>query len=168
MLDTAVTGDIRGIGEDDFSSLERGELRLPHGVYGGICYELQRISDGLDFIRAVYLFNKRRPELEYYCYATLSGDSPDWYDSVDDGYDEDTPPFDITFVEAGSRIGYRWETNYDGGNPCEVNWLDPEPSKKVVTMKNTLKNCKRSIVNWVCTKDSTNHLQKRNTLDYWD
>ncbi len=54
----------------------------------------------------------------------LSRDSPDWYDPVDEGHDE-TPPFYIRFIEAGSRIGYRWETNLDSS--CEVNWLDPEP-----------------------------------------
>jgi hypothetical protein len=29
-------------------------------------------------------------------------------------------------VEAGSSIGYRRETLHDC-DPCEVNWLDPEP-----------------------------------------
>ena len=41
---TAVTGDIRDIGENDFSSLQH--LALPKGVYGGSGYKLQRISDG--------------------------------------------------------------------------------------------------------------------------
>ncbi len=31
-------------------------------------------------------------------------------------------------VEAGSRVGYRWETAND--IPCEVNWLDPEPDRE--------------------------------------
>ena len=52
--------------------------------------------------------------------------SPEWYESVDD---YDTLPFYIKFVEAGSRLGYRWES-YDGDNPCEVNWLDPEPDRE--------------------------------------
>ena len=59
---TAVTGDIRDIGESDFSSLE--ELMLPKGVYGGRGYELQRISDAPDLIRAVYLFKKQRASLK--------------------------------------------------------------------------------------------------------
>jgi len=56
--------------------------------------------------------------------VVLSEDSPDWYDSTQD---DDSPPFYIHFVKAGSRIGYRWETRDD--KPCEVNWLDPEPER---------------------------------------
>ena len=120
---TSVTGDIRDIGVNDFSSLEN--LNLPSGVYGGMGYELQRISDGLDVIRAVYLFNKQRPELEYYWYGKLSQDSPDWYRSLNEKY---SPPFYISFVQAGPRVGYRWGTGDD--TPCEVNWLDPEPDRE--------------------------------------
>ena len=58
---TAVTGDIRDISENDFSSLE--ELILPHGAYGVSGYKLQRISDGPELIRAVYLLSKQRPAL---------------------------------------------------------------------------------------------------------
>ena len=124
LYETAATGDIRDIGENDFTTLER--LVVPKGVYGGHGYKFQRISDGTNVVRSVFLFKKQRPALkmeDWHC--ILSEDSPDWYDSAED--DEDTPPFDITFVEAGSRIGYRWET--DDSNPCEVNWLDPEPDR---------------------------------------
>ena len=123
LLYTTVTGDIRDIGKNDFPSLE--QLELPKGVYGGHCYEFQRISDGPELMRAVYLFNKQRPfllDMEGW-YVKLSDDSPDWYESVHE--DEDTPPFFVCFVEAGPRVGYRWETLCD--DPCEVNWLDPEP-----------------------------------------
>ena len=121
----AVTGDIRVIGENDFLSLE--DLGLPKGVYGGRGYELQRISDGTNLVRSVFLFKKQRPALKIKgWYVRLSEDSPDWYESVDDDeYDIYPPPFYIRFVEAGPRIGYRWET-FDG-RYCEVNWLDPEP-----------------------------------------
>ena len=135
--DTAVTGDIRDIGENDFSFLE--QLKLPRGVYGANCCELQRISDGPEFIRSVYLFGKKRPTLKMEgwrkrVYGFLSKDSPDWYESAEN--DRNTPPFYIVFVEAGSRIGYRWETSIgyrwgtNFGKPCEVNWLDPEPSRE--------------------------------------
>jgi hypothetical protein len=60
--DTAVTGDIRDIGENDFSSLER--LILPKSVYGGDGYVLQRISDAPDLMRAVYLLKKQRQTLK--------------------------------------------------------------------------------------------------------
>jgi len=123
---TAVTGDIRDIGSDDFSSLEW--LTLPKGVYGGNSYELQRISDAPELTRAVYRLKKQRPTLKMnkdWC-ANLSEDSPDWYESADE--DILMPPFRVRFIEVGSRIGYRWEGDYHYGcTPCEVNWLDPEP-----------------------------------------
>ena len=124
---TAVTGDIRDIGSNDFSSLEH--LVLPKGVYGGNKYELQRISDATDVVRAVYLFKKQRPMLKmnnsWWC---LSEGSPDCYEAAGEDEDADSPPFYVCFVEAGSRVGYRWETVHD--IPCEVNWLDPEPDRE--------------------------------------
>ncbi len=122
---TAVIGDIRDIGKNDFSSLEH--LKLPHGVYGGVGCEFQRISDAPDLVRAVYLLEKQRPNLlEDGWFGRLSMNSPDRYETSGD--DDDEPPFDITLIEAGSRFGYRWESN--AGIPCEVNWLDPEPDKE--------------------------------------
>jgi hypothetical protein len=129
MHDTAVTGDIRDISESNFSSLE--QLILPNGVYGGSDYQLQRISDGPDLMRALYLFNKQRPnviEELHNTYWKLSEDSPDWYESVEVDENDDSPPFFISFVEAGSRVGYQWETYND--IQCEVNWLDPEPDRE--------------------------------------
>jgi hypothetical protein len=123
--DTTIAGDIRDIGEHDFSSLE--QLILPKEVYGISGCELHRISDAPELVRAVHLFNKQRPALINIIlwYVQLSKDSPDWYESVEDDEDYiDTPPFLIQFVTAGSRVGYRWRTR---SNPCEVNWLDPEP-----------------------------------------
>ena len=124
LFDTAVTGDIRDISENEFSSLE--QLILPKGVYGGRGYEIQHISDATDLVRAVYLLNNQRPALSItrFWYGELSRDSPDWYESVEE---YDTPPFEIKFVKAGSRIGYQWES--DCGDTCEVNWLDPEPDR---------------------------------------
>jgi hypothetical protein len=126
LLDTAITGDIRDIGENDFPSVEY-YLDLPKGVYGGYGYEFQSITDGLDLMRAVYLLKKKqRPALKMEGWdGVLSEHSPDRYESVDN---RDTPPFYICFVEAGSRLGYRWQTKE--GNPCEVNWLDPEPDRE--------------------------------------
>jgi hypothetical protein len=78
-----------------------------------------------------------RPFLEYLWYAMLSEDSPDWYDIPEECYEilpyyicayDETPPFHICFVKAGSRTGYRWETK--NFKPCEVNWLDPEPDRE--------------------------------------
>jgi len=143
---TAVTGDIRDIGENDFLSLE--ELSLPKGVYGGSDYKLHRISDAPDLIRSVYLLKKQRPALkmdEDWC-ANLSADSRDWYESINSKY---PPPFYLRFVEAGSRIGYRWETGYVypsnvyPSNPCEVNWLDPEPESGSIGYKDYVTDYRR-------------------------
>ncbi len=95
LLGTAVTGDIRDIGENDFLSLEC--LNLPKDVYGGNGYEFQRISDAPDVVSAIYLLKKQRPALEMgYWYVRLSGDSPDWYESAfEEDEDADSPPFYI-------------------------------------------------------------------------
>ncbi len=125
---TAVTGDIRDVGENDFPSLEK--LDLPKGVYGGVGCKFQRISDGPDLITAVYLLNKQRLTrgiLFTGWYGELSIDSADRYESVEGDPIWHIPPFHIRLVKAGSRIGYRWETCY---NSCEVNWLDPEPDRE--------------------------------------
>ncbi len=118
---SAVTGDIRGIGSNDFSLLE--SLSLPKRIYGAKGYEFQRITDAPDVARAVYLLKKKMPALDIkYWHGKLSEGSPDWYGSWDKS------PLYIRFIEAGSRIGYRWITW--NGSPCEVNWLDPEPDRR--------------------------------------
>ncbi len=124
-----VTGDIRNIGESDFSSLER--LCLPKTVYGGNGFTLQSISDGPDIVRAVYLLKKKIPALDIkYWHGELSRESPDWYEPVN-SYFTPVPPFNIWFFEAGPRIGYRWTTiSYSRSTLCEVNWLDPEPERE--------------------------------------
>ncbi len=129
LIETAVIGDIRDIGENDFSTLEF--LRLPRGVYGGHCYEFRRISDGPDVVRAIYLLKKQRAHIGNW-FVCLSIDSPDRYEYPD----RISPPFNIQLVQAGSRLGYQWYANplgsYAGvrGNTCEVNWLDPEPDRE--------------------------------------
>jgi hypothetical protein len=125
LRETAVTGDIQDIGQSDFSSLE--SLNLPKGVYGGCGYELQLISDAPELIRAVYLLKKQRPTLKYHWYGKLSEDSPDWYEQMNE--ESTAPPFLISLVVAGTRIGYQWENEGFFPQYCEVNWLDPEPDK---------------------------------------
>jgi hypothetical protein len=95
-------GDIGDISDIDFSKLEQVILPKTMTIFD---YEFQRISDGPDLIRTLYLFKQHRPTiLMNDWYAKLSEDSPDWYDSLDD---DETPPFYIRFVEAGFRVGYR-------------------------------------------------------------
>jgi hypothetical protein len=55
LFGTAVTGDIRDIDGNDFSSLE--ELNLPKGVFGN--------PDGPDLMRALNLFKRQRPNVRY-------------------------------------------------------------------------------------------------------
>jgi len=124
---TGVTGDIRDIGERDFPTLE--SIILPSGVYGGRGYQFQRISDAPGIISTLYPIYKQRPTLLKNWYAKLSSNSPDWYhgEIIDTTNQLPNPPICIFFVEAGSRVGYQWES--DNGYPCEVNWLDPEPDR---------------------------------------
>jgi hypothetical protein len=81
LIGTAVTGNIRDIGDNDFVSLQR--LELPKGVYGCSGYECQSISEATDLVRAVYLLKKQRPALHMKDWnAKLSKDSPDWYEAA--------------------------------------------------------------------------------------
>lgn len=125
LSNTSVTGDIRHIDEQSFPTLEL--LLLPSGVYGGRGYEFQHISDAHNVVMAVYHIHKQRPSILKDWYGKLSKDSLDWYEGEFDDVGVDTAPLYIVFVEAGFRVGYRWESaNYDP-HPCEVIWLDPQP-----------------------------------------
>jgi hypothetical protein len=132
---TSVTGDVRDIGEQDFSILE--SLALPYGVYGCTGFEFQRISDVFDFMNIIYrLIKKRASTLFEGVYWKLSKESPDWYVWSDEKRNPE-PPLEVQFARAGSRLGWRWEneSSYHGPGycfPCEVNWLDPEPEKDSV------------------------------------
>jgi len=112
---TIVKGDIRDISEHDFLSLE--SLTLPEGVYGASGHELQRISDAPDFIHTFLPIMRRRPNLRL----------TDWYGRLSD---PDFSRMDLVFVQAGPRIGYRWQSGSERPRiRCEVNWLDPKPSR---------------------------------------
>ncbi len=141
LLFTAVTGDIRDIGENDFAALKN--LELPYGVYGGRGHQFQSISEATELMRTLYLLKKQHPALKMEgWHGMLSRDSPDWYESAvdDDGFSRShRPPFYIRFVEAGSRIGYQWQScdngyagryNKRGDSCCKVSWLDPEPDRE--------------------------------------
>jgi len=123
---TNVRGDIRDIREHDFPALE--SLLLPPGVYGNKGHELQRISDAPDIISTVYSIKKQRPTLLKDWYGKLCEASPEWYYEEED--DCNTAPLFIAFVQAGPRLGYRWETAHAVPIACEVNWLDPEPGRE--------------------------------------
>jgi len=122
--------DIRDIGENDFLHLK--ELTLPCEIYGGNGYEFYRISEVPEFMSILYRLKKLRPALFHDYYWFLSKGSPDWYDTEDDGQAiVQLAPFVIKLVQAGSRLGWRWQigrrrVDYDA---CEINWLDPEPEK---------------------------------------
>jgi hypothetical protein len=140
---TAVTGDIRDIGENDFPALE--SLFLPESVYGGYRYQFQNVSDVPSFMHAVQLLLQRSPTMfesnviSNGFFWSLSEDSADWFNW--DGVrvsESPKPPFRLQIVQAGSRRGWSWcndTSYYDDDNDCyyrdyscEINWLDPEPS----------------------------------------
>jgi len=124
----SITGDIRDIGEHDFSKLEY--LHLPESVYGGDRYKIMRISDARELIATIYSLKKQRhrhPSLFEHFNWYLSESSPDWYEEEFDYL------FSFCIVRAGSRLGWRWERRF--GIPklehhFEVKWLDPLPDKK--------------------------------------
>eukprot|EP00984_Skeletonema_dohrnii_P019768 scaffold9512_cov168-Skeletonema_dohrnii-CCMP3373.AAC.4 len=128
-----ITGDMREIGGNDFPMLE--ELDLGEGVIGAEFHQFQRISDVPSTAEAIYRLNRRDPpliqNLDDFCWS-LSRDSPDWYASNDtSGHPH--APFQIDFVRAGSRVGWRWtadESLICLPNSCEINWLDPEPDRE--------------------------------------
>ncbi len=117
-----VSGDICDIGESDFLAIKDLELSAD----GGTCTEFDRVSDALDIISTLYPIMKQRPVLLKHWFGMLSGDSPDWYEG---GYECDTAPLCIRFLQAGSRVGYHWYAIVDDV-PCEAIWLDPEPDKE--------------------------------------
>eukprot|EP00984_Skeletonema_dohrnii_P012946 scaffold5304_cov139-Skeletonema_dohrnii-CCMP3373.AAC.1 len=134
---TQLTGDIRNIGEDDFLALE--SLYLPATVHGGINYRtMQRISEVPSFMHAIHLLMQRTPPLVQIGFLKrafnwrLSEDSPDWY-----GYDRDSrnpeQPFRLQIIQAGSRLGWSW-LGWSWCDrvklSCEINWLDPKPSRE--------------------------------------
>jgi hypothetical protein len=130
LYNTAVTGDVREIGENDFTNLRR--LRCPFGVVGGRDYEFQRIADAPSVVNAYYRLSKRAKSLSddgYIFYSwRLSEQSPDYYAARLE--EIVLPPLLISFVQVGSRLGWRWMNPQYLANSCEINWLDPEPDRE--------------------------------------
>ena len=128
-----VTGDMRDICENDFPMLET--LNLWKGVIGYKFHEFQRIADVPSVAEAIYRLKQMKktfiPDLNMFSWS-LSRDSPEWYASNGERGHPD-PPFSIDFVQAGSRVGWRWKISrrYNRGtNSCEINWLGPEPDRE--------------------------------------
>ena len=118
LFGTAVSGDIRDIGEHDFVALEEGELSLPKGVHGGCDFVFPAVSDVRRFFEGLEARVIHLLAWTYRC--RISEESDDWYHGF---------PFYAELVEAGpwpdSRVGWRWTKGYN--DACEVNWLGPEP-----------------------------------------
>ncbi len=152
---TAVTGDIRDVGANDFKIL--AELYLPQTVYGGTRYAFGSIAEVTDFMsRIIY------PLANRFAVSTswkLSEESPDWYDDPNEVHEERhrkdhqiPPPFVCELITLwGTRMGWRWRCDFpshdrifyteDGGihnylddvnvfETCEINWLEPEPDRE--------------------------------------
>ena len=86
-------------------------------------YKFQRIADAPSVVNAYYRLARRTKLLseDSYSYYTwkLSEQSPDYYAASG----RLSPPLYISFIEVGSRLGWRWGS-------CEINWLDPEPDRE--------------------------------------
>ena len=128
-----VTGDIRDIAENDFLKLDF--LDLPIGVVGGNGFEFQRISDVPDVMHAIHRLEKHSKFRVYKpSHWFLSEPSPERYRWLGRGCPY--PPFEIEFVKAGTRRGWRWLSTggmawfFCARMACEVNWLDPEPDRR--------------------------------------
>ena len=112
MRDTNATGDIREIGEIDFSAMDC--LTLSRSVYGGNWYKIQHISDVPSFMHTIHLLLQLTPDLfgkNWLSIAfgwTLSEDSPNWYDCEDGDEKSPSPPFRLQLIQAGSRLGWSW------------------------------------------------------------
>ena len=122
LLHTKVIGDIRQFGANDFVAIK--ELNLPSGVYG--FGDLQFIQDAPSVMLAKCYLKRRNPSLFRDISWRLAENSPQRYSAEGICHPSCTPPFDVEFVQAGPRIGWRW-TNSALGGSCEVHWLDPEP-----------------------------------------
>ncbi len=136
LYETAVTGDIRDIGEHDFPALER--LSLPKTVHGGRRYEFQQVDDVPAFMHTIHHLLQRSSTMfkDYELLRAfdwqLSRDSPDWYDDDDDDdsvWYTPSPPLHFRFLSIGSRLGWSWCT-VGRTHCCEINWLDPLPPNR--------------------------------------
>ena len=142
---TAVIGDIRDIGDDDFLHLDY--LLLSDNIFGGQYHQFQSISEVQSFMDSVSPILRRFSNRDWVW--LLSEESPDWYEGnatdwyeflgFDDVYNLPSPSFIITFVRAGPRVGWRWGNEdpekepvdglHEVSESCEINWLDPEPQR---------------------------------------
>eukprot|EP00984_Skeletonema_dohrnii_P036431 scaffold37414_cov255-Skeletonema_dohrnii-CCMP3373.AAC.1 len=131
---SSVTGDIRHISEHDFPALE--SLALPRTVCGGTYYLCQCISELPSLMHTIHLLLQHIPtlfekdRLPRAFGWSLSKQSPDWYArDCRNGNPTPMPPFRLQLIQAGKRRGWSWCTFY-GDHLCEINWLDPEPSRE--------------------------------------
>ena len=127
-----IIGDLRDIKDGHFLALKT--VCLSERIIGSFCHQFHSISDVPSTMEAIYRLSQEKTpfveDLKHYS-VYLSGDSSDRYDSSGkEGHPD--PPFCISFIRVGPRIGWRWKTLCRYGdicNSCEVNWLNPEPSR---------------------------------------
>lgn len=129
LIETAVMGDVRQIGDRDFPSLQR--LHLPVGVYGSPERPFERVADAAEVMNALCRLKQRNG-------TVINGGGFDWKLSGDstDRYLRDNisllePPFLVEIVEVGQCVGWRWVNGRRHGC-CKTNWLDEEPRESDV------------------------------------
>lgn len=131
LYETAVTGDIRDIGEHDFPALQ--SLSLPNTVHGGRHYEFQQVDEVPAFMHIIHHLLQRSPTMfkQYELLSAfdwhLSRHSPDWYATDHVFGSAPSPPFNLKLFQAGPFLGWSWCT-LDRMHCCEINWLDPLPT----------------------------------------
>lgn len=130
---TAVSGDVREVGEGDFPALQEIGLSSDDHFYG--IGALSSIRHAFAVMRGRYFLTRNSTAV---CPLTpfplyLDSSSPDFYYGRPQQRlyaSELDPPFSVETIVAGNlrRRGYRW-SNLLGGC-CDIVWFDPEPSNE--------------------------------------
>ena len=160
-----VTGDLRDIKNGHFLALK--SINLARGIIGSRGHYFRSITDVPSTMEAIYRLSQRDTpfieDLNHYS-VYLSGASSDRYELLDPEHPD--PPFCISFVRVGPRMGWRWKASVYNylSNSCEVNWLEPEPGRDCSDyMTIIFESWKVSKKKSFATRDFTNLLLRRNT-----
>lgn len=188
---TGISGDFMQLA--DFPELEKVDLRGAANVRGNVRLinneihfpklqildlpkVMDRINESSDIVRVLYPLAKRG------CMSRiqLSENSVDRYEKdTDRSSRSPNPPFHLEFVNAGSRIGWRWTSLSEfESQSCETHWLDPKPPRGTVGYSSAMKKISKSVDFYkgcckppteeeyraMCRENNERELQKRKAL----